>query len=141
MEVVIPLPDHPKPSILMGDWLDFWYRVYKKPNPRSNTQMSYERRIYQHIIPNLSHIRLDKLITADIQKFYAGLKQGGRLLQVELYSKGFPDQTVRSIYTTLHAALDKAVVEKLIFRNPADGCFLPSTKAREVQVLIQRLLI
>ena len=41
--------------------------------------------------------------------------------------------------------LGKAVAEKLLFRNPADGCRLPSAKAREMQVLtpeeIQRLLI
>lgn len=140
-----PAPDQPKPGILLGDWLDLWYRAYKKQNLRPNTQMSYERRIYQHITPNLGRIRLDKLTTADIQKFYADLKQGGRLLRAEIYGEGLSDQTVRGIHTTLHAALDKAVVEKLIFRNPADSCTLPSAKAREMQVLtpeeIQRLLI
>ena len=30
-----------------------WYQTYKKSNLRPNTQMSYERRIYQHIIPAL----------------------------------------------------------------------------------------
>lgn len=140
-----PAPDQPKPGILLGDWLDLWYRAYKKQNLRPNTQMSYERRIYQHIIPNLGHIRLDKLTTADIQKFYADLKQGGRLFRAEIYGEGLSDQTVRGIHTTLHAALDKAAEEKLISRNPADGCTLPSAKAREMQVLtpeeIQRLLI
>ena len=88
---------------------------------------------------------MDKLTTNDIQQFYAKLKQGGRLLRSELYGEGLSDQTVRGIHTTLHAALDKAVAEKLLFRNPADGCRLPSAKAREMQVLapekIQRLLI
>ena len=86
-----------------------------------------------------------KLTTNDIQQFYAKLQQGGRLLRTELYGEGLSDQTVRGIHTTLHAALDKAVAEKLLFRNPADGCRLPSAKAREMQVLapeeIQRLLI
>ena len=140
-----PAPDQPKPGILLSDWLDFWYKSCKKPNLRPNTQMSYERRIYQHIIPNLGGIQLDKLTTNDIQQFYADLKQNGRLLRTELYGEGLSDQTVRGIHTTLHVALDKAVSEKLIFRNPADGCRLPPAKAREMQVLtpeeIQRLLI
>lgn len=140
-----PAPDHPKPGILLSDWLDLWYRSYKKPNLRPNTQMSYERRIYQHIIPALGSIQIDQLTTNDIQQFYAKLKQGGRLLRTELYGEGLSDQTVQGIHTTLHAALDKAVAEKLLFRNPADGCRLPSAKAREMQVLspeeIQRLLI
>ena len=140
-----PTPDQPKPGILLSDWLDLWYQSYKKPNLRPNTQMSYERRIYQHIIPALGNVQLDKLTTNDIQQFYMKLKQSGRLLRIELYGEGLSDQTARGIHTTLHAALDKAISEKLIFRNPADGCRLSPAKAREMQVLtpeeIQRLLI
>lgn len=140
-----PVPEPPKAGILLGDWLDLWYQGYKKPRLRPNTQMSYERRIYQHIIPALGSIQLDKLTTPDIQQFYTGLKQGGRLLRTELYGDGLSDQTVRGIHTTLHAVLDKAVEERLIFRNPAKGCKLPPARAREMQVLtpeeIQRLLI
>ena len=140
-----PVPDQPKPGILLGDWLDFWYQGYKKANLRPNTQMSYERRIYQHIIPALGGVQLDKLTTAEIQQFYFDLKQGGRLLRTELYGEGLSDQTVRGIHTTLHAALSKAVDERLIFRNPSDGCKLPPANPREMKVLtpeeIQRLLI
>ena len=141
----VPAPEPPKPGISLGNWLDHWYQTYKKASLRPNTQMSYERRIYQHIIPALGNVYLDKLTTGDIQQFYAHLKQSGRLLRRELYGEGLSDQTVRGIHTTLHAALDKAVEEKLIFRNPADNCKLPPAKSREMKVLapeeIQRLLI
>ena len=140
-----PAPEAPKPSISLGDWLDHWYQTYKKANLRPNTQMSYERRIYQHIIPALGGIQLDKLTTGDIQGFYTDLKKNGRLLRTELYGEGLSDQTARGIHTTLHAALDRAVEEKLLFRNPADSCKLPPAKSREMKVLtpeeIQRLLI
>jgi len=135
-----PAPDQPKPGILLADWLNLWYQGYKKPNLRPNTQMSYERRIYQHIIPALGGTQLDKLTTADIQEFYVSLKKSGRLIRADLYGEGLSDQTVRGIHTTLHAALDKAVEENLIFRNPSDGCKLPSAKPREMKE-IQRLLI
>ena len=65
-----PAPEQSKPGILLADWLDFWYQSYKKPSLRPNTQMSYERRIYQHIIPALGSTQLDKLTTNDIQQFY-----------------------------------------------------------------------
>ncbi len=138
-------PDQPKPGILLADWLDLWYQGYKKPNLRPNTQMSYERRIYQYITPALGQIQLDKLTTADIQEFYVSLKKSGRLIRADLYGEGLSYQTVRGIHTTLHAALDKAVEENLMFRNPSDECKLPSAKPREMKVLmpeeIQRLLI
>ena len=143
--IIQPTPDQPRLGILLGDWLDLWYQSYQKPNLRPNTQMSYDRCIYQHIIPALGNIQMGKLTSNDLQQFYAKLKQSGRLLRTELYGEGLSDQTVRGIHTTLHAALDKAVAEKLILRNPADNCQLPSAKAREMHVLtpeeIQRLLI
>ena len=117
-----PTLDQPKPEILLADWLDLCYQEYKKPNLLPNTQMSYERRIYQHIILKLGQIQPDKLNTTDIQEFYVSLKKDGRLIRVE----------------------DKAMEENLIFRNPAAGCKLPSAKPREMKVLIpeeiQRLL-
>ena len=140
-----PAPEPTRPGITLGAWLDRWYQEYKKANLRPNTQMSYERRIYQHIIPALGRIPLDKLTARDIQQFYTNLKKSGRLIRTELYGAGLSDQTVRGIHTTLRAALDKAVEEKLIFRNPADSCKPPSARPREMQVLapeeIQRLLI
>ena len=140
-----PAPEPTRPGITLGAWLDRWYQEYKKANLRPNTQMSYERRIYQHIIPALGRIPLDKLTARDIQQFYTNLKKSGRLTRTELYGAGLSDQTVRGIHTTLRAALDKAVEEKLIFRNPADSCKPPSARPREMQVLapeeIQRLLI
>ena len=140
-----PTLDQPKPEILLADWLDLCYQEYKKPNLLPNTQMSYERRIYQHIILKLGQIQPDKLNTTDIQEFYVSLKKDGRLIRADLYGEGLSDQTVRGIHTTLHAALDRAVEEKLLFRNPADNCKLPSAKPREMKVLIpeeiQRLLI
>ena len=109
--------------------------------------MSYERRIYQHIIPALGRIPLDKLTARDIQQFYTNLKKSGRLSRTELYGAGLSDSKRLSGASTppLRAALDKAAEEKLIFRNPADSCKPPSARPREMQVLtpeeIQRLLI
>ena len=140
-----PTPEVPQAGLSLGAWLEHWYQTYKKANLRPNTQMSYERRIYQHIIPALGGIQLDKLTTGDIQGFYTDLMKNGRLLRTELYGEGLSDQTARGIHTTLHAALDRAVEEKLLFRNPADSCKLPPAKSREMKVLtpeeIQRLLI
>ena len=140
-----PRTEKVRSEMPFGEWLDFWYQTYVKPQIRPTTQANYEAKIYQHIIPALGGIQLDKLTTGDIQKFYTNLKKGGRLLRAELYGEGLSDQTVRGIHTTLHAALNKAVEEKLICRNPSDGCKLPSSKPREMKVLtpeeIQRLLI
>ena len=138
-------PEKVRSEMPFGDWLTYWYENHSKPKIRPTTQETYESRIRLHIIPNLGPILLNKLTTGDIQQFYTGLKQNGRLLRQEQYGKGLSGQTVRGIHTTFHAALDKAVSEKIIPKNPSAFCRLPSAKAREMQVLspeeIQRLLI
>ena len=48
-----------KPDMLFGDWLDFWYQNYCKPQLRLNTQLGYEDRIYKHIIPEIGKIPLN----------------------------------------------------------------------------------
>lgn len=44
-------------------------------------------------------------------------------------------QSVRSCYTLCRAILNRAVEEGLILENPAQGCKLPSQKAKEMQIL------
>ncbi|MBQ5763341.1 MAG: site-specific integrase [Ruminococcus sp.] len=124
-----------RPDMPFGDWLDLWYKTYSKPNIRITTQLSYENRIYLHIIPSIGKMPLNKLTQSDLQKFYADLKKNGRKAKVELYGTGLSDRMVRSCHTTCRTALQKAVEEKLISVNPAEGCKLPPKKAQEMQVL------
>ena len=93
-------PELPHQTMTVAQWLDFWYQTYKKPNLRPNTQMSYERRIYQHIIPNLVPMTWKKLATGEMQEFYTGIKENGRLRRQEQYGEGLSDQTVRGRHTT-----------------------------------------
>ena len=140
-----PEPAADKPGMTLGQWLDSWYQTSKQSNLRPNTQMSYEQRIYNYIIPALGDTPLDKLTQNDLQQFYTDLKQNGRIKNTSYYGSGLSDQTVRGCHTTLRSALEMAVSKKLIARNPADGCRLPPAKPREMQVLtpdeVQRLLI
>ena len=68
-----------KSDMRFGDWVEFWFEHYCKPKLRPTTQANYESRIRHHIVPELGHIRLDKLTQADLQKFYNKLKTEGRV--------------------------------------------------------------
>ena len=139
------VPKQPKAGITFGAWLDHWYRSDCKPTISPKTQTDYENRIYQHIIPEIGHIPLTKLTSADLQQFYIRLKQGGRLLQPERYGPGLSDRMVKCCHVTCRAALDKAVSQGLLLKNPAAACKAPTTHPKEMQVLaqeeMQRLLI
>ena len=128
-----------------GEWLDFWYQNYVKPQIRPTTQANYEAKIYQHIIPELGKIPLNQLAQKDLQQFYARMKTAGRLIRTEQFGKGLSDSMVRGLHAACRSALEKAVQEELIRTNPAVGCKLPPKRGREMQVLgreeLQRFLI
>ncbi len=138
-------PEPAKGGMTFGAWLDHWYRSDCKPTISPKTQTDYENRIYQHIIPEIGHIPLVKLTSGDLQQFYIRLKQGGRLLQPERYGPGLSDRMVKTCHVTCRTALDKAVSQGLLLKNPAAACKAPTTHPKEMQVLtqeeMQRLLI
>ena len=126
-----------KPDMPFGDWVDFWYQNYCKPQLRLNTQLGYEDRIYKHIIPEIGKIPLNQLTQSDLQQFYAKLKTSGRLIRVEQYGPGLSDRMVRVCHANCRSALQKAVEEEMIRINPAIGCKLPPKKSGEMNTLTQ----
>ena len=68
--------------VTFGAWLDHWYQSCCKPRLRPTTQKTYENAIYQHLIPALGQIPLEKLSTSDLQRHYATLQESGRLCRV-----------------------------------------------------------
>lgn len=128
-----------------GEWIDLWYQNYSKPGIGETTQDNYELRIYKYIIPSIGHIQLDKLTQNDLQQFYTRLKKGGRLQRTDTKGLELSNRVVRGCHASCRSALNKAVSEGLIYKNPAIGCKLPPKKAREMQVLdseeLQRFLI
>ncbi len=140
-----PKQRKPNADMTFGAWLDRWYQRECKPHIRPKTQADYENRIYQHIIPELGAIPLARLTAADLQQFYNRLKEGGRLLRVDQYGPGLSDRMVKSCHVTCRMALDQAVAQGLILKNPALSCKAPVTRPKEMQVLtgeeVQRLLI
>ena len=131
----VQLTGRVKAEMAFGDWLDFWYQQYAKQTLRPTTQSGYENMIYNHIIPDIGKIPLNKLTQNDLQQFYTRLKNGGRQVRTELYGKGLSDRMVRGCHAMCRKGLEKAVADGLIRVNPAIGCKLPPKKAKEMQVL------
>ena len=121
-------------SITLGEWLGRWLEDYKKPTLRPSTYAGYSKVIANHILPYLGGKRLTQLKTADIQKHYNRLLKSGRMKD-NGQGKGLSNATVRGIHMVLREALDSAVREGLIPRNPADGTSPPKIHRKEKQVL------
>ena len=121
-------------SITLGEWLERWLNEYKKPILRPSTYAGYSKDIANHILPYLGSKRITQLKTAEIEKHYNRLLESGRI-QDNGKGKGLSNATVRGIHMILREALDSAVREGLIPKNPADGTSPPKIYRNEKQVL------
>ena len=144
-EVGIVKRDKVKPNMLFGEWIDFWYQNYKKLSLRPSTQSAYENVIYNHIIPEIGKIPLEKLNANDLEQFYARMKKGGRLQYKDTLGAGMSDRMVRACHAHCRSALEKAFEDGLVHTNVAVGCKIPPKKAKEMNTLtedeMQRFLI
>lgn len=118
----------------VATWLQTWYELYAKPNVRTATANRYQLIIEVYTIPRIGGIKLKKLTTRHLQKLYKELLESGRIHRGKGQSQGL-STTVRSAHLMLHAALERAVKERLISRNPTEDCIAPKPRKVEMQIL------
>ena len=95
-----------KSDMRFGDWINYWYENHCKPSIRVTTQKGYEQWIYIHAIPELGHIKLNKLTQAECQKFLNELKTNGRKHHQDSRGPGLSEKSVRSCYHVVRMSLD-----------------------------------
>ena len=119
----------------VATWLRTWYELYAKPNVRTATANRYQLIIEVYTIPRNSNVKLKKLTIRHLQKLYKQLLESGKIHPGKGQSQGLSTTTVRSAHLMLHAALERAVKERLIPRNPTEDCIAPKPRKIEMQIL------
>ena len=119
----------------LGEWMDKWLDEYMIFAIRESTLDSYRNITKNQVKKHIGHKPLSSLTTADIQKFYNKIKKEGRMKPKRDGSYELADSMVRKIHMMLHEALDTAVRERLIAKNPTNGTTIPKTNYPEKQIL------
>lgn len=127
-------------SMTLEAWLDKWLTSYTSLTLRPATVENYRNCIEKYINPRLGNEPLHSLTTAQIQKMYNSLKKYGRIHEHPIHSSELSDSMVRHIHMVLHQALEAAVRERLIVRNPTNGTVIPRVNHPPKQVLNQAQL-
>lgn len=127
-------------GMTLGQWLDKWLADYMTLTVRESTLNSYKSITEHHIKPLLGGEKIGSITTADIQKMYNWLRENGRVN--EHYEKGnaLSDTVIRRIHMMLHQALDVAVRERLIPKNPTEGTIIPKVNYAPKQILTEEQL-
>ena len=121
----------------LAQWIDKWLDEHKSGIIRPSTFASYKRYSDSYIKPRLGHRKLTQITSREIQEMYNSLKHEGRINTTEEMGTELANSTVRSIHMLLHEALDGAVREGLIPRNPTDGTTIPRLVKTEKTVLLE----
>lgn len=127
-------------DLTLGQWLDKWLDERMRFSIRESTWDGYRRIADNYIKPRLGEKKLGAVTTADVQKMYNRLRVNGRIN--EHHEKGYAlsDTSVRGIHMMLHQAMNAAVQERLIVKNPTDGTALPKNSYAPKQILTEEQL-
>lgn len=105
--VSVPLSD----KTTYGEWIEEWYSLYKLPNLKPSTLITYRDYLDRLILPSLGGIRLTALSAADLQRFLNAIPR---------------DNTRRKVGVLLNNSLLKAVKAQKIKFNPYDCVEIPA---------------
>ena len=119
----------------LGQWLDRWLEEYAAPSVRLSTLEGYRGYIERNIKPHLGDKPVEKITREDVQKLYRELQRNGRKEFHPEHGHQLSGATIRRIHGVFHQAMDAAVRENLIARNPTEGITLPKKKTAPKQIL------
>ena len=127
-------------KMTLGCWLDLWLEKYMRNTIRSSTFDSYKHMIESYVKPNLGNKTIAFVNSNDIQKMYIKVKKEGRINYHPKLGKSLSDSTIVRLHNMLHKALDDAVKEHLIPKNPTAGTKPPKKPKPELQILNEEQL-
>ena len=112
--------------ITVGEFLPRWLALHhSEGHIVDTTRDRYDRIVRKHLVPALGHLRLQELrpdhIAAVKSQWLTGENSTG--------DKPLANSTVHQHLVVLGAALDQAVRQQLIVRNPLDSVTIPSGKS------------
>ncbi|MEK8133118.1 site-specific integrase [Paenibacillus filicis] len=96
-------------DIPLADFLNHWIEEYKNGTVRKNTLIGHKYSIDKHIKPYFKAIMLSEIKPIMYQVFLNSM--------IDKFSKG----TIESVHSTMHNAMEKAVLLGKLERNPCIG--------------------
>lgn len=125
-------------GLTVGRWLDLWLENYVRQGIRQSTYEIYRAYLDNHLLPKLGEIPLEELSPADIQLFLRELQTSGSR---KSQGKGLAPSTIVCIRNLLKSALEQAVFEEKIPRNPARQTKPPKSERQEMNILSQEEVV
>ena len=122
-----------RPSkITVAEWMDEWMATYIINSRSVTTIDGYKNQIENYLVPALGDVYLQDLTPAMVQRWVNQLRE-----RSPLTGKPLAPKTVRNIWLNLSTAMDRALIEDLIKKNPCQHTQLPQKEKYEADVYDQ----
>ena len=105
------------------DWAEIWMNEYTS-NLKPLTVKQYTTYINNRIVKNMGSVKLTRLDTPIIQRFYN-----------QLTKEGLSPVTIKNIHSILHSMLETAVEVGYMRTNPSNVCRLPKPEKKQIKPL------
>ena len=115
-------------KMLLRDWLEFWLNMYSC-DKKYSTLKGYRASINKHINPALGNVFLENITPMMVQMFYNSLNtpdKNGKVLS---------PKSIKNVHIVLRAAMNQAVENDMIRRNPCHNAKLPKVYKTEIRPL------
>jgi integrase len=141
LDVGAPVKDA---NVTVANWLRHWCATTLAASDRKeSTKALYGNLSRRHLEPNpFGGIRLDKLRPSHVESLVLAMravtkpaKRADTELSAAVQVRALSDSTIRQTYTVLRSALDGAVRDGLLARNPAAVVKRPGVERREAKHL------
>lgn len=116
----LPVPDE---RLTLGTYLTQWLESVQPPVIRPHTHLRYSTVVRLHIVPALGKVKLVRLTPIDVERLLASKR------------KTLAPRTVQEVRTILVTALNKAVRQGQLARNPAALAECPGAPHHEITPL------
>ena len=103
----------------VAEWLNHWLEIGSTTKSRKTIDR-YRCVVNKHLAPRIGGLRLTKLAKPHIRELMAGLAKDG-----------ISTATQRQAYVTIKAALNAAIVDDVISKNPMAGITKPRAEKRD----------
>jgi integrase len=115
----------------LGEFLEAWLRDYAALRVSPKTLQAHTSWVRSQIKPRLGSVRLDQLTSAAIQQFYVQLLGSGHRSK----QGGLSASSIKTMHHILRCALETAVKQGRLSKNPCAAVETPRMERREMSIL------
>ena len=116
-------------KMTVGEYLAIWLQTVRPPALRAGAWAACEMHVRCYLAPRIGDVPLQRLDRHAIKSLYVELRKSGRVRSEAPLSP----KTVHNVHLTLHKALQDAVEDRLLVRNPADRANRRPTESPEME--------